>query len=75
MLRGWFSYFKHGPRQTFREVDGFVRRRLRALLRKQEGRPGQGRGLSDHQRWPNACFAERGFFTMGEAHRLACQSR
>jgi len=25
--------------------------------------------------WPNACFAERGFFTMREARILACQSR
>ena len=43
ILRGWFGYFKHAYRSTFRAVDGFVRRRLRALLRKREKRPGYGR--------------------------------
>jgi len=36
ILRGWFGYFKHAHRSTFRDVDGFVRRRLRAILRKRE---------------------------------------
>ena len=48
-------------------VDGFVRRRLRAILRKREKRPGQGRGLADHQRWSNAFFADHGLFTMQAA--------
>lgn len=75
MLRGWFGYFKHAQKQTFGLMDGFTRRRLRAIRRKQERRPGQGRTLSDHMRWPNAYFADLGLFTMVEAHRLACQSR
>ncbi|MCX5901309.1 MAG: group II intron reverse transcriptase/maturase [Proteobacteria bacterium] len=75
MLRGWFGYFKHAQKKTFRLMDGFTRRRLRAIRRKQERRPGQGRTLSDHMRWPNAYFADLGLFTMVEAHRLACQSR
>ena len=56
-------------------MDGFVRRRLRALKRKQEKRPGMGRCLSDHKRWPNAFFAELGLFTLTEAHASASQSR
>jgi RNA-directed DNA polymerase len=56
-------------------VDGFIRRRLRALLRKQEKRPGFGRCHADHRRWPNAYFAAQGLFTMTEARRLASQSR
>lgn len=63
MLRGWFAYFKHAHRSTFRSLDGFVRRRLRALLRKQHKRPGQGHCLQDHRRWPNAFFAAQGLFT------------
>lgn len=75
MLRGWFGYFKHAHPYTFRVMDGFVRRRLRALLRKQERRPGNGRCLADHPRWPNAHFAAQGLFTMTEAHASASQSR
>ena len=74
-LQGWYGYFQHAHRRTFSLVDGFVRRRLRALLRRQQHRPGQGRCLRDHQQWPNSFFADLGLFTMSEAHRLACQSR
>jgi len=40
VLRGWFEYFKHAHRTTFPRVDRFVRRRLRSLLRKRQGKPG-----------------------------------
>ena len=63
-LRGWYGYFQHAHRFTFTSIDGFVRRRLRALLRRQKHRPGQGRCLRDHQQWPNAFFADLGLFTM-----------
>jgi len=75
ILRGWFGYFQQAHRSTFRDVDGFVRRRLRAILRKREKRPGFGRTSRDHQRWPNAFFAERGLFTLHEAQVRARQSR
>ncbi|MGF6935138.1 group II intron reverse transcriptase/maturase [Paraburkholderia sp. UCT70] len=75
ILRGWFGYFQNAHRYTFSSVDGFVRRRLRAILRRQLHRPGQGKCLRDHTRWPNAFFANLGLFTMSEAHRLARQSR
>lgn len=75
ILRGWFAYFKQAHRTTFRDVDGFVRRRLRAVLRKREKKPGFGRTSRDHRRWPNAFFAEQGLFTLHEAYVLACQSR
>jgi RNA-directed DNA polymerase len=71
--RGWFEYFKHSHRNVFRNLDAWVRMRLRSILRKRAGRRGRGRGL-DHHRWPNAYFAERGLFTMRQAHALACQS-
>lgn len=74
-LIGWFGYFKHARSSTFRGVDGFVRRRLRAVLRKQRKCPGQGTAWSDKSRWPNTFFAERGLFTMHEAWVVASQSR
>lgn len=74
-LKGWFEYFKHAHRTTFKGIDGFVRRRLRAVLRKQNKRPGFGHCQADHHRWPNAFFANHGLFTMHEARALASQSR
>jgi len=75
VLRGWFGYFKHANPYVFKTVDGFVRRRLRAVLRKQKKRPGFGHCRADHKRWPNAFFAAHDLFTMTEAHVLACRSR
>ena len=75
MLRGWYGYFKHADRWEFPKLDGFIRRRLRAILRKQEKRPGFGRCHADHRRWPNAYFAALGLFTMTEARMSASQSR
>ena len=64
MTRGWYGYFKHACRWVFPALDGFIRRRLRAILRKQEKRPGFGKCHADHKRWPNAFFAKLGLFTM-----------
>ena len=75
MIRGWYGYFKHASRWTFPGLDGFIRRRLRAILRKQEKRPGFGRCHADQRRWPNAYFAGLGLFTMTEARISASQSR
>lgn len=75
LLRGWFQYFQHAHRYTFPLMDGFVRRRLRALLRKHARRPGHGHTHADHRRWPNAFFAAHGLFTLTEAHAVARQSR
>lgn len=73
VLRGWFGYFKHAPQGAMREVDGWVRMRLRSILRHHHKRRGRGRG-ADHQRWPNAFFAGMGLFSLETAHRVACQS-
>ncbi|TXT21659.1 MAG: RNA-directed DNA polymerase [Gallionellaceae bacterium] len=75
MLKGWFAYFKHAHGWTFGVLDAQIRRRLRAMLRKQEKRPGLGRCRADHQRWPNAFFAEAGLFAMHTAWLAARQSR
>jgi RNA-directed DNA polymerase len=74
-IKGWFEYFKHAHHYTFNSLDGFIRRRLRAVLSKQKKRPGSGKTDRDHRQWPNAFFAERGLFTMQKAHVLARQPR
>jgi RNA-directed DNA polymerase len=76
MLRGWFGYFKHAYRTEFPSIDGFVRRRLRAILRRHQHRESRlGHSRQDHRRWTNAFFAAHGLFTMTTAHALASQSR
>ncbi len=73
VLRGWYEYFKHSYRTTFEPVDGWVRLRLRSILRRRRHQRGAGRGLS-HYRWPNAYFAKLGLFTMTTARAAARQS-
>lgn len=63
-LRGWRGYFGDGPRTSLRDVDGWIRRRLRALLRRRERRQAFGLTLADHQRWPNRWFAEQGLYSL-----------
>ena len=74
-IKGWFGYFKHAHHYTFSSLDGFIRRRLRAVLSKHQKRPDSGKTAKDHRLWPNAFFAERGLFTMRGAHVLARRSR
>ena len=75
VLKGWFAYFKHVYPTEFSDLDGFVRRRVRALLRKQDKRPGLGHTHQDHIRWPNAFFADAGLFALHTAWRGARDSR
>ncbi len=72
-LRGWFGYFQHSTRTTFRRLDQWVRMRLRSILRKRHGGRGRGTGLS-HRRWPNAYFADHGLYSLVTAHWIARQS-
>lgn len=72
-LPGWFGYFKPSHRHTFPPLDQWIRMWLRSLQRCRRGLRGRGRG-ADHQRWPNAFFAEHGLFRLEHAHAMACQS-
>jgi RNA-directed DNA polymerase len=72
VLRGWFEYFKHSHRTTFGGLDGWLRMRLRSMLRKNRGGKGKGRG-QDHHRWPNAYFEKLGLFSLERARDLASQ--
>jgi RNA-directed DNA polymerase len=71
-LRGWFAYFKHAS-GGMRSIDGWVRQRLRTILRHQHKLCGRS-GRIDYQRWPNAFFAGLGLYSLETAHRLARQS-
>ena len=72
-LRGWFGYFKHSKKTTFTYLDGWIRMRLRSILRKRDKRKGRGRGF-DHLRYPNTYFSKLGLFSLTAAHQQACQS-
>jgi RNA-directed DNA polymerase len=72
-LQGWFGYFRHCHWNVYTDLDGWIRMRLRSILRKRAGRRGRGRG-TDHQRWPNAYFAEQGLYSLSTAHVRFLQS-
>jgi RNA-directed DNA polymerase len=84
-LRGWGNYFKHSILNVLENLDGWVRGRLRTLLRKRHKGKGRARG-KDHQRWPNAYFADLGLISLAltrakaanaprETHRLESRMR
>jgi len=73
-LRGWFGYFKHSHRTTFRPLDQWVRQRLRSILRKRHKGKGRARGV-DHQRWPNDYFVVLGLISLASAREQAANSR
>lgn len=66
-LKGWFEYFKQSYETTYEPLDGWIRRRLRSILRKRSKRKGISRG-HDHFRWPNTYFARHGLFSLTAAY-------
>ena len=72
-LRGWFTYFRHCRESVFRQLDGWIRGRLRSMLRRRQKRRGRGRG-KDNQRWPNRFFDEQGLYSLQAAHVRLVQS-
>ena len=71
-LRGWFEYFKHGPKNVMRDLDQRVRTRLRAILWKRNKRPGFPGPLAKRQ-WTNAYFEAAGLLSL-QATRAAIVS-
>lgn len=73
-VRGWMGYFKHSIANIFPPLDRWVRGRLRTIQRKR--RKGKGRACGpDHQRWPNAYFAELGLISMALTRAQAANPR
>ena len=75
VLRGWFQYFKQAHPTTFADLDGFIRRRLRSMLLKQNKKSHIGAGTLIHKTWPNAYFANAGLFALQPAWQAARRSR
>jgi RNA-directed DNA polymerase len=73
-LKGWFGYFRHSVKYVFKKQDQWVRQRLRSILRKRHKLQGRARGR-DHQRWPNAYFAELGLISLALARAKASRSQ
>lgn len=74
ILRGWFTYFKHTqPPTMLEDIDGWVRMRLRGILRHRRKRRGWAT-VEDKKRWPKRYFTDLGLFSTMEARRLAVQS-
>jgi RNA-directed DNA polymerase len=68
---GWGNYFQGGVGNVPGKLESWVRMRLRSVLRKRDKRKGRGRGR-DHNRYPNAWFAERGLISLKSiTHRSA----
>lgn len=65
-LRGWFAYFQHSIRNVFRPLDGWIRMRLRAILRRRLKGTRSPYGLA-HQKWTVAFFDEAGLFNLEKA--------
>jgi len=74
-LRGWFGYFKRCWPTVYSGLDGWIRRRLRSVLRKRMGLKGISRhGADEQKRWPNAFFAKEGLYSLKAAFEQASQS-
>jgi RNA-directed DNA polymerase len=73
-IRGWMEYFKHSIRETFPPLDAWTRGRLRTIQRKRHKGNGRARGR-DHQKWPNAYFAELGLISLTLTRAQAANAR
>lgn len=68
-VRGWGNYFQGGVANVPHKLEAWLRMRLRSVLRKRDKRKGRGR---DHNRYPNAWFAEGRLISLKSiTHRTA----
>ena len=72
-VNGWGRYFRSAIRNQHEALDKWIRMRLRSILRKRDKRKGRGRGR-DHNRYPNAFFADRGLTSLVSIHDTWFQS-
>jgi RNA-directed DNA polymerase len=63
VVRGWGNYFQGGVRNQPEKLEGWVRKRIRSILRKRDGRDGPSRGF-DHNRYPNAWLTAQGLISL-----------
>jgi len=72
-IRGWFEYYKHSWHYTFPALDGWVRKRLRCILRRRQKKKGIAKGSSNFK-WRNKFFEDNGFFSLENAYLSYRQS-
>lgn len=65
-LKGYYNYFKQAGVGSHQGLDGWVRMRLRSILKRHVKGRGIGRGMY-HKKYPNAYFAALGLFSLEEA--------
>ena len=70
--QGQFAFGDENTRWSWTESTVWTDRMLTALENGVKG--GKWFSLIDHQRWPNAFFAELGLFSLERAHLSVCQS-
>jgi RNA-directed DNA polymerase len=68
ILRGWCNYFRDVTKYTLGTFDSFVRRRLRAIIERQNKRKSFGSG-SCNRRIPNKFFASKCLINMEDLQR------
>jgi RNA-directed DNA polymerase len=61
--KGWCRYFWGANGNVYDRLDRWIRMRLRSIQRKRDRRKGRGRGR-DHNRYPNAYWAELGLISL-----------
>lgn len=69
VLRGWYQYFRNTRTWVFKDIDKWVRMRLRAMLWRRT-RKGYKRQAAKAI-WPNNYFHRAGLFSLTRAHREA----
>src|SRR5260370_34208964 len=62
-LKGWFGYFQHSIPHVLESTDGYVRGRLRSILRRRMKRKGRAKG-KDHYRWPKTYVSTMGLYSL-----------
>ena len=72
-IRGWYAYFKLCTPYTLKGVDGFIRQRLRSIIRRRHKRKGITKGR-EHTEYPNCYFEGLGLFCMEKARLSMMQS-
>jgi RNA-directed DNA polymerase len=73
VMRGVYGYFAQAAEASLEALDGWMRGRLRSILRHRSNRRGRARG-KDHQRWPNHYFEELGLYSLKKAQEEAYAS-
>lgn len=72
-LKGWYGYFRHSLPSSLEAVDGWIRQRLRSLLRYRRKRKGMSRGRENVE-YPNRWFQDRGLFALFKSDPQTKQS-